>query len=172
MKLKLGLLVLTCIIILPSCARYDDKEEQHPSWMKVEVQNKTVSFALVSGWDGSNNAFNYNGYYAGNVTLQVPDDWIVNLTLTNRDGTAPHNIIVTYPYSQADIPGYLASQAAVLPRAYTEDVYIDEQETMRFKTKEGRYWLFCGISGHGVNDMWINLDVSKSFLTPKIVTKL
>ena len=170
MKLQAVLFLLSTTIVLSACTKHIEII-QSISWMKVESQTKTVTFDLVSGWDGSNNAFNYNGYYAGGITLKVPEGWNVKVNLTNRDGHAPHNIIVTYPYAMDDMPDYQSSDSAVIKRAYTEDVYIGEQESMGFVSKEGKYWFFCGINRHGINDMWINFEVSKSFLLPKVVVK-
>lgn len=91
------------------------------------------------------------------------------MNLTNRDSNVPHNIIVTYPHSLSEIPGFQNSNSAVINRAYTEDVYVGEHDTMRFVAKEGKYWFFCGVSGHGMNDMWINFEVNKSFSIPEVV---
>lgn len=171
MKGKAVFFLLVVLMVLSSCSKYFGVANANPSFMHVDKETKTVSFDMVAGWDGCNNAYNYNGYYAGDVTLRVPDGWNVKVVLTNRDGNAPHNIIVTYPYSRDDMPDHLSSDAAVLRRAYTEDVYVGEQESMQFIAKEGKYWFFCGIKGHGHNDMWINFEVSKSFLVPEVVSE-
>jgi hypothetical protein len=163
--------LLVILIVLPSCSTYSSNDHINPPWMYVDKATKTVLFDLVAGWDGSNNAYNYNGYYAGGATLRVPDGWSVDVNLSNQDGNAPHNIIVTYPYTRDDMPDHLSSDAAALRRAYTEDVYVDEEDVMKFVAKEGEYWFFCGIKGHGINDMWINFEVSKSFLVPEVVSK-
>mgnify|MGYP000131905125 CR=1 FL=1 len=171
MKL-INLSPLILIITLSACSvNKVDINQQQPAWMHVNSQTKAVVFDLVAGFDGSNNAFNYNGYYAGGVTLRVPDGWTVEVMLTNRDANAPHNIIVTYPYRIDDMPNELTSGAAVLKRAYTDDVYDGQKESMRFVAKAGQYWLFCGIMGHGINDMWINFEVSSTLSTPEVKVK-
>jgi len=162
-------LFLLSLIVVQGCMK--PIANKQPAWMQFDSQKKTVKFDLVSGDDGRNNGFNYNGYYAGNVTLKVPDGWNVEVMLTNRDGSAPHNIIVTYPYLKQKIPEYVGSEAAVLRRAYTEDAFVGQQESMRFVAKTGEYWFFCGISGHGINDMWINFEVNPSLISPEVETK-
>ncbi len=157
-------------IFLSACTQHIDTINHSLSWMRIDSPTKSVSFDLVSGWDGSNNAYNFNGYSAGGLTLKVPDGWNVTVNLTNRDSNVPHNIIVTYPHSLTEIPDFQNSNSAVIKRAYTEDVYVGEHDTMRFVAKEGEYWFFCGVSGHGINDMWINFEVNKSFSIPEVVS--
>ena len=144
---------------------------EQPSWMNADVHLKEVTFDLVAGWDGSNNAFNYNGYYAGGVTLNVPSGWKVNISLANQDASAPHHIMVTRPYKKGEIPNQLSPDETVLSRAYMDDIYHGEHESMSFIAKEGHYWLFCGIMGHGVNDMWIEFDVNSELSKPEVVIR-
>jgi len=164
-------IVLLSFLSLQACTPYSLFKNTNPTWMEIDSSEKRVKFNLVAAWDGSNNGFNYNGYYAGNLTLKVPDGWKVDVEFINRDASAAHNIIVTKPYVENNIPEYVGSEDAVLRRAYTEDLYVGEQETMHFIAKAGLYWFFCGINGHGINDMWINFEVSKTLSKPEIEIK-
>ena len=132
-----AVLILPISVFLFACSNHVGVNNKL-DWMYHNSQTKTVVFDLVAGRDGHNNAYNYNGFYAGNVTLKVPDGWNVEVNLSNRDGNAPHNIIVTFPYSKDEMPDFISSDAADIKRAYTEDVFYGEQESMHFVAKEGK----------------------------------
>jgi len=138
--------------------------------MVYDKQEKQVSFELVAAWNAKNNGYNFNGYFQDDVTIKVPSDWIVSMTLINLDGNAPHSVLVSDPYTD-DIPDELTGEFAVLSRAYTDTLYANERGTMRFKAKTGDYWLFCGVKGHAVNGMWIKFKVDKTITLPLIEIK-
>lgn len=142
-----------------------------PNWMSYDEENKSVHFELVAAWNSNNNGYNYNGYFKGDVTIKVPADWLVSMTFINLDGSAPHSILVTNPYTTDDIPDELTGEFAVLSRAYTDSIFANETTTMKFKAKKGHYWLFCGDKGHGINDMWIKFTADTNIKTPFIETE-
>jgi len=168
-QFKRVLIFLVALVVIVSCSGDAAiKGKQSLSWMHFNEQEKTVLFELMAGWNGSNNAYNYNGFYDGNVTLKVPAGWLVEVVLTNQD-SVPHNIIVTLPFEKEVIPSSVNLDAAVLERAYTEDVYQGEKDTMKFIATQGHYWFFCGINGHGVNGMWIKFDVDSEIELPAVI---
>jgi len=133
--------------------------------MTYSLTEKSVHFKLIAAKNANNNGYNYNGYYQGNVDLQVPVAWKVSITLVNQDANTVHSVILTEPFLLDD----MADEFAAISRAYTDPVFSGEQETLQFTAKEGKYWLFCGIKGHGINGMWIKFSVLKNLKIPLIV---
>ena len=139
-----------------------------PHWVTYDRSKKQVSFKLVAAENANNNGLNYNGYYQGNLTLKVPVDWQVNITLTNRDANATHDVIVTKPFEIENIPDELTGESSTIRRAYVSPLFSNETESLKFTAKIGKYWLFCGVKGHGMDGMWIKLVVDATIPTPMI----
>ncbi len=163
-------IAIISLLTLSACAQLVKPRIFEPSWMSYDEQKQQVSFQLVATWSANNNGYNYNGYYQDDITIQVPTDWLVSITLINRDGNAPHSIVLTEPYTD-DIPDELTGEFAVLSRAYTDAVYANESTSMKFKAKAGDYWLFCGVKDHGINGMWIKFKTDINIKTPFIEIK-
>jgi len=159
------------LVINNACTQIIKPSIFEPSWMTYDEEKKQVYFELVAAWNANNNGYNFNGYFQDDVTITVPTDWSVGMTLINRDGTAPHSVLVTEPYMSDDIPDELTGEFAVLARAYTDEVYANESLSMRFKAKTGDYWLFCGVKRHAINGMWIKFNVDKNIDIPYIKIK-
>src|SRR5262249_59002670 len=45
---------------------------------------KTVSFALIAGYTGANSGFNFDGYSAGSLEIDIPQGWSVTITCGNK----------------------------------------------------------------------------------------
>jgi len=168
MRINLVFLMVILFFNLPACVYLADTSSQNKG-MTYSPTKKSVHFRLIAAKNANNNGYNYNGYYQGNVDLQVPVDWKVTITLVNQDANAVHSVILTRPFLLDDMPDELSGEFAVIARAYTDPIFSGEQETLQFIAKEGRYWLFCGIKGHGINGMWIKFSVLKNLKIPLIV---
>lgn len=139
--------------------------------MSYDKANKTLNLELVGAWNANNNGFNFNGYFQDSLTINAPADWLVNVLLINIDGNAPHSIVVTEPYTAETIPDQLTGEFAVLNRAFTDSIYANERTQMKFRTKAGDYWFFCGDKGHAINGMWVKFKVDKNIELPFIEIK-
>ncbi len=136
-------------------------------FLSYNPSTKTATLQLVSGFDGTNGGLNFNGGGKGSHTLIMPAGWTVKANFVNRDGNLPHSAIVIDMVSP--IPAMPPEPG--LARAYTikleEGLSAGQADEMTFKTSEpGKYLIFCGVPGHGVRGMWINLDVSGSAKQP------
>ena len=128
---------------------------------------KTATLRLVAGYTQTNSSLNLNGGAKGNQTLIMPVGWTVKSRFITQDGHLPHSAIVID--SNSPIPAMPPEPA--FARAYSlkleEGLTQGREEVMTFKaTRPGDYWIFCGVPGHGVSGMYINLDVSDSAKVP------
>ncbi len=136
--------------------------------MHYDMNTKQVHFDLDAAWNANNNGYNYNGYYQDDMTLRVPAGWKVSITLTNLDAHAPHSIVLTEVFATDDIPDELTGEFSSIKRAYTDSLFANESDTMHFQAKEGRYWLFCGVKRHGIDGMWLPLNIESNLQIPVI----
>lgn len=136
-------------------------------FLSYNAASKTATLALIGGYDHTNSALNFNGGAKGNQTLVMPVGWTVKSSFVNRDGDLPHSAIVIDQVNP--IPTMPPEPA--FARAYTikleEGLSEGQTDGMTFKTsKVGKYWIFCGVPGHGVGGMYINLEVSDAAKVP------
>ena len=148
-----------------------------PSWMKVDAAAKTVSLDIVAGWNPNNGALNFNGYYEGDMTVAVPPGWTVRMAVENHDGMLPHSLLVTKRYPQDEIPPEAGADQVAINKAYTDNpvggLGPNQKDTLSFRTPAdgGEYWLFCGVPGHGVQGMYVDLKVDQAAQAPGIVVR-
>ncbi len=136
-------------------------------FLSYNPATKTANLRLVGGYDHTNSALNFNGGANGDQTVIMPVGWTVKASFVNKDGDLPHSVIIIDKVTP--IPTMPPEPA--LPRAYTikleEGLTEGGTDLMTFKTsKAGQYWIFCGVPGHGVGGMYINLDVPESAKVP------
>lgn len=147
---------------------------QQPSWMEIDAEAKKVTIDMVAGWSGQNGALNFNGYHNGNATVVIPVGWDVLVNFTNNDGNLPHSLLVTKPYTQENMPQVAGHSEVAIPRAYTRDpingISGGQSDYFTFTAKEaGKYFLFCGVTGHGLSGMWIHLELRTDAELPGVI---
>jgi sulfocyanin len=157
--------------ILAGHARAD--ENLVPAWMKADESAKSVQLEIVAGWNPNNGALNFNGYYKGDLTIVVPVGWTVVAKFSNHDGMLPHSMLVTRPL-EGHIPEQAGLGEVAISRAYSNDpesgIMSNQHDEVRFVARDaGNYWLLCGVTGHGLQGMWVKLDVDAHAALPHIV---
>ena len=140
-----------------------------PSWLKWNPDTKTVTFQLIAGVPASSSPFNFNGFTDGKLTLVVPAGAYVVMPFVNEDGV-PHSAEVIS--GTAPIPN-MGGDAAI-PRAYTikvlEGMSQGEKDVMRFTAAPAAtYRIFCGVPGHGLSGMYIEMKVDPGAQKPSMV---
>ena len=140
-----------------------------PAWLKWNADSKTVTFQLIAGVPASSSPFNFNGFTDGKLTLVVPAGATVVIPFVNEDGV---------PHSAEVIPGTgpipnMGGNAAI-PRAYTinllEGLPQGGKDVMRFTAAPpATYRIFCGVPGHGLSGMYIEMKVDSSAKEPSLV---
>ena len=140
-----------------------------PAWLKWNPEANTVTFQLIAGVPASASPFNFNGFTDGKLTLVVPAGATVLMPFVNDDGV-PHSAEVIS--GTAPIPN-MGGDAAI-PRAYTikllEGLNQGEKDVMRFTAgPPGFYRIFCGVPGHGLSGMYIDMQVDAKAKEPSMV---
>jgi len=142
-----------------------------PDWMKVDAQKQEVSLLLVGAADASHGTMNFNGYGRGEMTIIIPFGWKVKVTFRNKGlGAIPHSLAIVNETIAMPLEGGILA----FPRATTvklvPGLLAGEEDSFEFvANKEGRFLLFCGVTGHGVQGMWDFLIVSKETKVPSVL---
>jgi sulfocyanin len=142
-----------------------------PAWMQVDAAHESVHFDIKMAENGDNGTLNFNGYAKGALTITVPAGWHVTMHVVNAGaGAIPHSLEIL-PVSEA-----IPSQG-VEPPAFSGAETIDlipglnpgQGDDVDFiADAPGKYWIFCGVPGHGVSGMWDYLVVSASAAAPSV----
>jgi len=136
-------------------------------FLSYDPTAKRAALRLVGGHDKTNNSLNFNGGANGAHTITIPLGWTVRATFRNADRSLPHSAIVVEPVTP--IPAVPPEPA--FARAYTmkleEGLRQGATDDVTFKASApGKYWIMCGVPGHGVGGMYITLQVSQSATAP------
>ena len=142
-----------------------------PAWLKWNADTKTVTFQLIAGVPAASSPFNFNGFNDGGLTLIVPAGATVVMPFVNEDGV---------PHSAEVIPGTgpipnMGGNAAI-PRAYTiqllQGLPQGGKDVMRFTAAPpATYRIFCGVPGHGLSGMYIDMKVDPAAKEPSMVVE-
>jgi sulfocyanin len=144
-----------------------------PSWMKVDTAAKHVALDIVAGFNANNGALNFNGYFAGDMSVIVPIGWTVTIHFRNNDAMLPHSLVVTKAFTKGHFPDRAGVDQVAIPRAYTNNpdqgIPSPGGDTVTFKTeKPGNYYFLCGAAGHGQAGMWVNFKVDAAAAVPYV----
>ena len=111
-----------------------------PSWMKVDGGAKKVAMDVIAGFNPNNSSWNFNGYYEGDMTVVVPEDWRVEIAFTNQDGDVPHSLVVMADPGADNLPLQAGREQAAFARAYSrspeQGLSAGNQDTISFKTNK------------------------------------
>lgn len=136
-------------------------------FLTYDAQARAATLLLVAGYNGLNDALNYNGGARGSQGVSVPLGWTVHVALTNRDSDLQHSAIVVRqvlpPPEEMTTPAFAG---AIMPQL-EEGVHEGDTTSFDFVAdKAGRYMLACGVPGHAQGGMWMRLTVSADIDRP------
>ena len=140
-----------------------------PAWLTWNADTRTVTFQLIAGAPAAPSPFNFNGFTDGNLTLVVPAGATVVMPFVNEDGV-PHSAEVIS--GTGPLPNMGGDTA--IPRAYTinllEGLAQGGKDVMRFTAAPAAtYRIFCGVPGHGISGMFIDMRVDPAAKEPSMV---
>jgi len=139
-----------------------------PDWMQVDAEGRLVRLHIIAAMDGANGTFNFNGHANGTLTITVPLGWRVEVKFTSPGGHYPHSLAI----AEIETPMPPEGGKLAFPRAYTRDLVkgiLDDTDDFRFvANREGKFWLFCGVTGHGYSGMWDYFMVSGEAALPSV----
>ena len=136
-------------------------------FLSYDAQARSVNLLLIAGYNGLNEALNYNGGARGSQGISIPLGWKVHVSVTNRDSDLQHSAIVvrqTLPPPE-DLPPP-SFKGASIPHL---DEGIHEGDTASFgfvADKTGNFMVACGVPGHAQGGMWMRLTVSADIDRP------
>lgn len=153
-----------------SSAATPSSSTKQPSWMHYDASKKTVSFDIGMASNSGNGTLNFNGYGHGDMTITVPLDWKVHMHVTNVGyGAIPHSLEVITPSKQVPQQGIdpVFQQAETIN--LVNGLRVSQSDNVDFvASKEGKYWIMCGVPNHAVGGMWDWFVVSKTATIPSV----
>ena len=128
-----------------------------PLSLTADASAKTVSFAVVAGYNGANGGFSFDGYYGGNMEIDVPQGWSVTVACTNK-GPLNHSCAVVT--DEAASQPLFTGAATPNPGA---GLAAGQTATFTFKPDQtGTFRIACLVPGHEPQGMWIAFKVTGS----------
>lgn len=165
-NLVLCLAAAAVLAVLPSCGEYIDKfaptppppvSRGHPrgKFLSYDERNHSVVLLLIAGDTASDNAFNFDGYSAGGMTVSVPSGWSVTVQCANR-GTVPHSCAIV-PATGGVAPAFPGAstphpEIGLAPGASTAFDFVPRSP--------GSYRIECLVPGHEEAGMWDSFEVT------------
>jgi uncharacterized cupredoxin-like copper-binding protein len=134
-----------------------------PSWMLVDESAQTVKLEISAGSEPVNNYWNYNGLYAGNGSITVPQGYTVTINLVNADPAQPHSLGIgermdAYPAMFENPEPAFAG--AITPDATTGTAPQGTASITFTADRAGEFAMICYVPGHAVAGMVIPFNVS------------
>jgi hypothetical protein len=145
-----------------------------PSWIHADAAAKNAVIEVEAGWNVNNGTLNFNGYANGEIRIVVPVAWHITMKLHNADLTLAHSMVITKPFAKGEFPNEARPQDAAIRRAYTSNPTggifngSDEFDFTAVEKTIGEYYLFCGVTTHGVAGMWVHFAVRADATAPYI----
>ena len=134
-----------------------------PSWMFVDQVAQTVRLDIAAGSEAVNNYWNYNGLYAGNGSITVPQGATVTINFSNADPAQPHSLGINQAMDA--YPAMFENPSPVFIGAISPDPTVGTAPgataTITFTADTaGEYAMVCYVPGHAVAGMVIPFVVS------------
>jgi sulfocyanin len=167
--------LLLALLVCPTGPAAAQSSPSHPrvgtsvtvnELMSYDSAAKTVRIELIAAYGNANGGMNFNGGSKGHPSIIVPQGWWVIIHFVNRDAV-PHSAIIL----RERLPLPAAPEEPAIPRAYTVDVTAGlptgGSDRMEFTAaRAGRYFIVCGVPGHGPSGMYIGFVVSARAKVP------
>ena len=134
-----------------------------PGWMLVDATSQTVELEIAAGSDAVNNYWNFNGLYAGNGSITVPQGSTVTINFANADPAQPHSVGVGE--AMDSYPAMFENPQPAFAGAITADATTGTAPggtaTVTFTADSaGEFAMICYVPGHAVAGMVIPFIVS------------
>lgn len=130
-------------------------------FLSYDAQKKTATLFLTAGYNGLNDALNYNGGARGSQGVSVPLGWTVLVSFANRDSDLQHSAIVVRrmlpPPEEMPAPAFAGASLRQLEEG------VPEGDTASFEfnaSRPGQFMIACGVPGHAQGGMWLRLTIT------------
>ncbi|MBX6353100.1 MAG: hypothetical protein IRZ10_07160 [Thermoflavifilum sp.] len=141
------------------------------AWYALGKDPKSLDLTITA--QAGNNPMNFNGYGKGDLKIQVPVGWKVNVKFVNQQGQVPHSVgFVQWADRQSPTGQFTpAFNGSTGPEDKFKSGVTSEGESFSFTAdKAGQYAMVCGVPGHAAAGMWDEFDVDAKLTSPVIVT--
>jgi len=146
------------------CGASPPPSEPLSAWLSFRASAKTVRLRLIAAYNNVYDGFNFNGYGKGQVLVEVPRGWRVNVRCVNNSSNMRHSCAIVRGVS-GTIPAF---PGAASPGSHY-GLSPRRQATFSFlATRTGTYRIVCLVPAHEQAGMWDVLDVTHG-RTPAVV---
>jgi len=119
----------------------------------------SARLTIVASLDSSNQALNFNGSSGGDLAVEVPTGWTLQVRMVNN-GPLRHSALVIAADGELPIaprdPVFAGSGISPIERGLAPKAH----GTMQFVAKRtGSYGIVCGVPAHAQLGMWLFLVV-------------
>lgn len=142
------------------CGAATQRNEPLSAWLSFDASAKTANLRLIAAYNDDYGGFNFNGYGKGQVLVEVPRRWRVNVRCMNNSSSMRHSCAIvrgvsgrTPAFSGAESP---AAQDGLPPRSAVAFSF--------FAARLGTYRIACLVPAHEQAGMWDVLDVTRDRL--------
>jgi hypothetical protein len=136
-----------------------------PDWFAVDHTARTVNLTITAGLTPVANHWNFNGYIHGQMAINVPEGYTVNIEFTNRDPNMAHSLGISpetqnFSVPPAPVPVFEGA-ISQNPGSMVDGTMPGETETITFvAARAGTYSMVCYIPGHTAIGMWAWFNVT------------
>jgi len=136
-------------------------------WMYDDPARHTVTILVTAAATSDNNGFNFDGYFGGKATFNIPLGWTVSWIFTNKSAI-PHSAALT---ADRKTPPTLAlvGGAPVETASPMQGVIAGKTQYVSYAAVDaGTYNLVCLVPGHLPAGMWDRYIVSSAVTAPSL----
>jgi sulfocyanin SoxE-like protein len=140
------------------CGASPRRSEPLSAWLSFHASAKTVSLRLIAAYNDVYDGFNFNGYGKGQVLVDVPRGWRVNVRCMNGSSSMRHSCAIVRGVG-GTTPAF---PGAASPRA-RDGLPPHRAAAFSFvATSLGTYRIVCLVPAHEQDGMWDVLDVTRA----------
>jgi sulfocyanin SoxE-like protein len=147
--------VLVLVAATCGCGVSPRRSEPLSSWLSFRARAKTVNLRLIAAYNDVYDGFNFNGYGKGEVLVEIPEGWRVDVRCTNGSRSMRHSCAI--------VRGLTAAPAFPGAASPTPIRGVGPGGAAAFSfvaANQGTYRIVCLVPGHEQEGMWDVLDVT------------
>jgi sulfocyanin len=138
--------------------------------LRYDPTDTTVHLQLLASETDTFNGFNFDGYADGEMRIDIPVGWTVDVTCENESTALTHSCAIVTANSLSPEGGTIAFPGATTPNPVNGLKYHETASFSFLATKAGTYRIDCMVIGHEVDGMWDWLTIT-SRGRPSITTQ-
>ena len=132
------------------------RSEPLSAWLTFRSSARTVNLRLIAGYNDVYGGFNFNGYGKGEVLVDIPRGWRVNVRCVNDSSNMSHSCAIVRGVGGA-APAF---SGAASPDASSGLPPHGRAAFSFIATTVGTYRIACLVPPHEQVGMWDVLDVT------------